>query len=144
MPSERVARIAANRERSSAFFKSVVATGECFTWGDDEGVAPWEDRFGDALVPVWPDEVSSTGENEADADQGERPLRLGLDDLAPRLQRWGALDVSIAVHPVGGNIAGTFTVPEFVEQMLKAVPQGEDARQQLWMDDFRALRRFLP
>lgn len=139
-----MARIAANRERSSAFFTSVVATGQCFTWGDEEGVTPWEDRFGDTLVPVWPDEVWAAAENQADADPGERPLRLGLDDLAPRLERWGALDVLLAVHPVGGSIAGTYTVPEFAEQVLNAVRRDEDSSQHRWLNDFAALRRVLP
>jgi hypothetical protein len=144
MASERVTRIRAGRTRSAAFFTTVAAAGECFTWGDDEGVSPWEDRFGDTLVPVWPDELSAASENEADADPGERPLRLGQDDLAARLGRWKAADVGLAVHPVGGRIAGTYTVPEFVEQLLEATAGDEGAAGHRWRDALASLRRVLP
>ena len=144
MASDRLSRIKANKERSAAFFASVLATGDCFTWGDEEGVAPWEDRFGDTLVPIWPDELSAVAENQADADHGERPLRLELVDLAPRLRRWRDLDVGLAVHPVGGSIAGTYTVPQFAQQLLSAVAKSHGASQHPWVGEVSTLRPFLP
>ena len=116
-----------------------MRTGGCFTWGDEEGVAAWEDAFGNTLVPVWPDAASAAAENEADAEPAERPQRLELRNLAPRLQRWAAQDVLVGVHPLNGNIAGTYSVAQFVRHLLQAVPQGEDANEHLWLPDLAPL-----
>ncbi len=140
MASERLARIAANRERAERFFASVAASGECFSWGDDDGVAPWEDRFGDMLVPLWPDHRSAVSENEPEAEPGEGPLRLRLSELSLRLERWKSMDVGLAVHPVSGSIAGTYTVTDFVEQLLR----GSGDSSEPWAEALAPLRRVLP
>lgn len=104
----------------------------------------WEDAVGNTLAPVWPDEASATAENEADADSGDGPQRLELCDLAPRLQHWAAQDVLLAVHPLKGSIGGTFSVAEFVAQLLEAVPRDGSANEHPWVPHLAPLRRVLP
>jgi hypothetical protein len=143
MPSSRLERVAANKARDAAFFPRVVEQGNCFTWGTDEGITPWEDRNGDTLLPFWPDEAAASSENQDDVEPGEKVLERPINELVSSLRRWVDADVGIAVHPVDGNIAGTYSVREFASRLLHAIPvdQRESAQ---WVKDLTGLARVLP
>src|SRR5688572_23632201 len=88
MSSSRLERVAANKARDAAFFPRVVEQGNCFTWGTDAGITPWEDRNGDTLLPFWPDEASAFSENLDDVEPGEKVLERSLEQLVGGLHRW--------------------------------------------------------
>lgn len=143
MPPRPLERVAANKSRAAAFFRHVVEQGVCFSWGTDEGVTPWEDRNGDTLLPLWPDEASASSENQDDGEPGERVLERPLDELVSSLRRWADADVGIAVHPVDGHIAGTYSVRDFATRLLDEVPQ-DQRESAAWMNDPAGLARVLP
>ena len=143
MPPSRLQQTATDQARAAAFFLHVVEQGTCSTWGTDEGVTPWEDRNGDMLAPLWPDEASASAENQDDVEPGERVLERPLDELVSSLRRWANADVGIAVHPVDGRIAGTYSVRDFATRLLDAVPQDRRGSA-AWMRDIAGLTRTLP
>ena len=143
MSSSRLDRIAANKQRAEAFFQHVVDQGVLYTWGSDEGITPWEDRLGDTLLPLWPDEASAFAENQDDVEPGEKVLERRLEELPSSLRRWMDADVGIAVHPVGGNIVGTYRVPEFAARLLKAA-KADEREPTAWMTELAKLVRVLP
>jgi hypothetical protein len=145
MAEGRAQRIAENRQRDAAFFRSLAARRTCFSWGDPDGVTPWEDRWRAVLAPLWPDEAAARVENSGDVGPGETPLEIRLEDLPALLRRWKGQDVDIAVHPVGGSIAGTHSVQEFARRVLDAVGGSpSDPTAPPWMAEVAALRRLLP
>jgi hypothetical protein len=143
MPSSRLERVVANKARDAAFFPRVIEQGRCFTWGTDEGITPWEDRNGDTLLPLWPDEASASFENQDDVEPGEKVLARSLDELVRSLRRWVDADVGIAVHPENGNIAGTYSVRDFATRLLHAL-SAEQRQSAPWLKDLTGLARVLP
>ncbi|MGY1712160.1 DUF2750 domain-containing protein [Geodermatophilus sp. SYSU D00758] len=110
---------------TAAVWDRLGADGGLWAWGDADGVVPWTRDDGTDLVPLWTSADDAEAECRADAEPGERPVFLAVDELLAEVPDWVAAGVAAAVlQPADGRAAGTVALDELTERLLRTQVDG--------------------
>ena len=89
---------------------ALAAARGLWGWGDADGLTPWTDAEGRAVVPLWTTAERAAAESREGAEPGEEPLFLDLDALLAEIPDWLTNGVAEAgLDPDGGRFV--LTVP---------------------------------
>jgi hypothetical protein len=76
------------RERIAGIREAARESQGLWSWGTDDGLAPWTDSLGHDVVPLWISAEQATAQNRDGSDPDERPLFLSIDHLLQRIPAW--------------------------------------------------------
>ncbi|GAA2568602.1 hypothetical protein GCM10010435_48080 [Winogradskya consettensis] len=101
-------------DRVAATFDVLAGKGVLWVWGDEFDTLFTEDARRTTLLPIWPYATVAQLENEEDAEPGEHPIAIPVDEfLKEWLPQLEEDDADIAIFPVDGHNAGQLTLKEF-------------------------------
>ena len=107
--------------RLTGFFDRIVATGELFTFMDDEGIVTPKNQDGERAMPYWSSLQGVHGLlSTLDGDMGYRPIRIALAEFErawlPGIARDGYL---IGIDWVGKPPSGYDLPPQDFRRHLE-------------------------
>lgn len=109
------------KARYSLIWDEVAATSGFWSWGDAEGVIPWQGPRRSVLAPLWPSRAWAEASNANDSDSGEHPMHLPLTELKAKVDGWcegGGVD-GVALFPYRNRITMTLELDEFRPRLVK-------------------------